>query len=159
MFSIFYRGKSPWKNTTLRMVFVKQWVGIWARTWRRNRRANIEIQIGVRSGRTWASQGARVVKNPPANAGGVRDMGSIPGSERPPRGGHGNSLQYSCLGNPMVRGAWRAAVHGVVKSQTRLKWLNTHACSENLDDSLGRLFKLSFTCTDFLSPFCLLVGL
>ena len=52
-----------------------------------------------------------VVKNTPANAGDIRDMGSIPGSGRSPGGGHGNSLQYSCLENPMDRGAWRAAVN------------------------------------------------
>ena len=44
-----------------------------------------------------------VVKNPPANAGGARDVGSILGSRRSPGGGHGNPLQYSCLGNPMDR--------------------------------------------------------
>ena len=59
-----------------------------------------------------------VVKNPPANAGGTRDIGSIPGSGRSPGGGHGNPLQYSCLENSMDRGAWRATVHGVTKSQT-----------------------------------------
>ena len=48
----------------------------------------------------------------------VRDPGSISGSGRPPAGGHGNPLQYSCLGNPMVRGAWRVIVHGVAKSRT-----------------------------------------
>ena len=58
-----------------------------------------------------------MVKNPPANAG---DMGLIPGSGRCPGGGHGNPLQYSCLENPMDRGAWRAAVHGVTKSWTQL---------------------------------------
>ena len=47
-----------------------------------------------------------VVKNPPANAGDERDVGSIPGSGRSPRGEHGNPLQYSCLENPMDRGAW-----------------------------------------------------
>ena len=52
-----------------------------------------------------------VVKNPPANAGDVRDMGSIPGSGRSPGGGHGNPLQYSCLENPMARAAWWAIVH------------------------------------------------
>ena len=57
------------------------------------------------------------MKNPPVNAG---DAGSIPGLERSPGGGNGNSLQYSCLGNPMDRGAWRAAVHGVAKNQTEL---------------------------------------
>ena len=56
-----------------------------------------------------------VVKNPPANAGDVRDSGSIPGSGRSPGGGHGNSLQYSCLEIPMDRGAWRATVHGVAE--------------------------------------------
>ena len=49
-----------------------------------------------------------VVKNQPANAGDMGDAGLIPGSGRSPRGGHGNPLQYSCLENPMDRGAWRA---------------------------------------------------
>ena len=56
-----------------------------------------------------------MVKDLPANA---EDAGSIPGSERPPGGGNGDPLQYSCLENPMDRGAWWAAVHGVAKSQT-----------------------------------------
>ena len=51
-----------------------------------------------------------MVKNLPANAGDIRDSGSIPESGRSPEGGHGNPLQYSCLGNPMDRGAWRATV-------------------------------------------------
>ena len=50
----------------------------------------------------------------------VGDLGSIPELGRSPGGGHGNPLQYSCLENPMDRGAWRATVHGVTKSQTRL---------------------------------------
>ena len=54
-------------------------------------------------------------------------MVSVPGSGRSPGGGHGNSLQYSCLENPMDRGAWQAKVHGVTKSQTWLKQLSTHA--------------------------------
>ena len=53
-------------------------------------------------------------------------MGSIPGSGRSPGGEHGNQFQCSCLGNPLDRGAWRATVHGVTKSQTRLKRLCTH---------------------------------
>ena len=53
-------------------------------------------------------------------AGDARDVGSIPGSGRAPGEGNGNTLQYSCLENPMDRGAWRAAVHGVAKSQTQL---------------------------------------
>ena len=62
-----------------------------------------------------------VVKNLPVNAGDIRDMGSIPGLGRSPGGGHGNPLQYSCLGNPMDRRIWQALVHGVVKSWTQLK--------------------------------------
>ena len=57
-------------------------------------------------------------KNPPANAGDIRDAGSIPRSGRCPGGGHGNPLQYSCLENPMDRGAWQATVHRVAQSQT-----------------------------------------
>ena len=56
---------------------------------------------------------ALVVKNLPASAGDRRERSSIPGSGRSPRGGHGNPLHYSCLGNPMDRGAWQAIVHGV----------------------------------------------
>ena len=67
---------------------------------------------------------ALVVKNLPANAGDVRDTGLIPGWERSPGGGNGNPLQSSCLENPMDRGAWWAAVHGVRKSWTRLKLLS-----------------------------------
>ena len=54
-------------------------------------------------------------------------MDSIPDSGRSPRGEHNNSLQYSCLENPMFRGAWQVTVHGVAKSQIQLKWLRTHA--------------------------------
>ena len=59
-----------------------------------------------------------MVKGPPANAGDIRDAGLIPESGRSPEGGYGNPLQCSCLENPMDRGAWRATVHGVTKSQT-----------------------------------------
>ena len=69
----------------------------------------------------WASQVALVLKNLPANAGDIRDVGSIPGLGRLPGGGHGNSLQYSCLENPMDREDWWATIHGVAKSRTRLK--------------------------------------
>ena len=61
---------------------------------------------------------ALVVKNPPANAGDIRDACSDPESERSPGEGHGNPLQYSCLENPMDRGAWWATVQRVAKSQT-----------------------------------------
>ena len=60
----------------------------------------------------------RVVKNPPANIGDIRDSGLIPGSGRSPGEGHGNPLQHSCLENPMDRGAWPATVHGVAESDT-----------------------------------------
>ena len=68
-----------------------------------------------------------MVKNPPANAGDAGDMRSFPGSGRSPGGRHGNPFQYSCLENPMERGAWRAMVHKIANSQTRLKRLSTHA--------------------------------
>ena len=61
--------------------------------------------------------GDLVIKKSTCNAG---DTGLIPGSGRSPGRGNGNLLQYSCLRNPMDRGAWRATVHGVAKSQTRL---------------------------------------
>ena len=65
-----------------------------------------------------------VGKKPPANAGDKRDSDSIPGSRRFLGGGNDNPLQYSNLENPMERGSWRATVHGVAKSQTRLKRLS-----------------------------------
>ena len=77
--------------------------------------------------RTRHSQGAPVEENPPANIGDVRDVRSTPGSGSSPGRGHGNPLQDSCLENPMDRGVWRAAVPGVTKSRTCLKWLSTSA--------------------------------
>ena len=78
-----------------------------------------EIQIPV----------ALMVKNLPANAGDIRDTGSIPRSGRSPGEGKGTPLQYSCLENPTDRGAWWATVHRVAKSRTWLKRLSTHAQS------------------------------
>ena len=60
----------------------------------------------------WAFQVVLVIKNPPANTGYIRDMGSIPGSGRPPKERNGNPHQYSCLENPVDRGAWRASPWG-----------------------------------------------
>ena len=54
-----------------------------------------------------------MVKNPPVNSEDIRDVGSIPGSGKSPEGGYGNPLQYSCLENPVDRGAWRATVYRV----------------------------------------------
>ena len=81
-------------------------------------------------------QVTQVVKNLSANVG---DKGSIPGSGRSPGGGNGNSLQYSCLENPMDRGAWWATVHGVAKGQTQLSvHTHTHTHPFNAPDlSLG----------------------
>ena len=89
---------------------------------------------GVTQSRTWlkrlssssmssnkAIQVALVVKNPSANAGDIRDMGSISGSGRSPGGEYSNSLQYPCLKNPMDRGTWRATVHRATKTWTWLK--------------------------------------
>ena len=56
----------------------------------------------------------------------LRDTGSIPGSGRSPGGGHGNPLQYSCLENPMDKGAWRAAVHGVTKESDKTEQLSSN---------------------------------
>ena len=68
-----------------------------------------------------ASQVVLVIRSLSASAEDVRDAGSIPGLGRSPRGGNGNPLQYSCLENPMDRGAWWATVQRVAKSQTQLK--------------------------------------
>ena len=65
---------------------------------------------------SWGFLGGSEVKNPPAGSTG--DTGSIPELGRSPEGGHENPLQYSCLENLMDRGAWRTAVHGVIKTRT-----------------------------------------
>ena len=76
--------------------------------------ASEELQI-------WASQLVLVVKNLPTNTGDARVEGSVSGLGRSFRVGNGHLLQYSCLENPMDRGVWQAAVHGVAKSWTQLK--------------------------------------
>ena len=68
-----------------------------------------------------ASQVALMVKNPAANAGDTREADTIPGLGRSPGGGNGNPPQYTCLENPMDRGAWWAKGNGVTKSRTQLK--------------------------------------
>ena len=65
-----------------------------------------------------SSAGALVIKNSPANAGDAIDVGSIHELGRFPGEGNGNPLQYSCLGNPMDRGAWKTTAHGIAKSLT-----------------------------------------
>ena len=88
--------------------------------------------------------GASVKEPPPANIGDLRDLGSILESGRSPGEGHGNPLQYSCLKNPMDRGAWPAMGHRVTKRWTQLKWLSMHACSyhhgRNIDCTLEQLY-------------------
>ena len=73
-----------------------------------------------------ASQVVLVIRNLPANAGDLRDMSLISGSGRSCRGGHGNPLQFSCLENPMDRGAWRAIVYKIAKSWRRLSTNTFH---------------------------------
>ena len=70
---------------------------------------------------SWGFPGGLAVKNPPAYTG---DAVSIPGSGRSPGEGNGNPLQYSCLGNPMDRGAWQATVHGVANESDSTYWFN-----------------------------------
>ena len=67
----------------------------------------------------------QLLKNPPANAGDIRHVGSIPGLGRSPGGENGNPLQYFCLENSMDRGAWWATVHGVTRVGQR-KHMHTH---------------------------------
>ena len=72
------------------------------------------------------------IKNPPVNEGDIRTLGLIPGSGRSPGVGDGNLLQYSCLENPMHRGAWWATIHRITKSRTQLKRLSMHTCQNML---------------------------
>ena len=77
-----------------------------------------------------ASHVALVVKNAPSNERDIRDLDSVPGLGKSPGGGYGNPLQYSCLENATVRGAWWAKVYVVTKSWTQLKRLSMHACMQ-----------------------------
>ena len=90
---------------------------------------------GLHKPHKWASQVAVVVKDLPTNARDIRDTGLIPGLGRSPGGGYGNPLQYSCLENPMDRGAWRAIHSMESQSQTQLKHLSTHACELHMHKS------------------------
>ena len=83
-----------------------------------------------------ASQVALVVRNSPANAGDIRDEGSTPGLGRSPERGHGNPLQYSCLENPMDRGAWWATVQGVTETT---ECVHTHTLHSPRHHSQKRL--------------------
>ena len=90
----------------------------------------------------WSGLSAAGVKNPLANAGDVRDAGSIPRSGKSLGGGDGNPLQCSFLENPMARGAWWAIAHRATKSQTWLKWLHTwFGLPKFLNSCLWEFFK------------------
>ena len=80
----------------------------------------VQARVGVDSPYLRASQVVLMVKNPPANAGDMRDAGSIPGSGRSPGRGHSDAFQYPCLENPMDRGSWALQSMGL-QSQTQLK--------------------------------------
>ena len=82
-----------------------------------------------------------MVKNPPAIARDVRVVGIIPGSGRYPGVGNGNPLQYSCLENPMDRGAWQAIVDGIAKESDTTERMNTHTHTNADDTLLGRQFE------------------
>ena len=81
-----------------------------------------------------------MVKNLPANAGGTRDTGLIPGSGTSPGVGNGNPLQYSCLENSMDRGAWQASVHAAVTSIVGLLFL---ICTSSYPSSEAQILRLS----------------
>ena len=120
-------------------------------------------------GHRWASQVVLVLKNPPANAGDVRVVGLIPGWGRSPGEGNGYPLQYSCLENPMDRGAWWATVHGVAGSDTteavylaqvghrqrRVGCTRGHSLRSHLQSSSRHLDEASFN--TMRSPSCLSV--
>ena len=91
-----------------------------------NTRAHMHTHTHTHTHTYTASQVVLVVKNLPANAVDMRDLGLIPESGRCPGGGYDNPLQYSCWENPVDRGAWWATVHRFAKSWPWLKWLSMH---------------------------------
>ena len=91
------------------------------------------------------SQVELVVKNLPAKVGDTRDKGLIPGSERSPKRGNGHPLQYSCLKNPMDRGAWRATVYEAAESQT---WLRKKSSVYHLTIYLSTIYPVGSVCVE-----------
>ena len=81
-----------------------------------------------------------MVKNLPANAGDTKDMSLIPGLGRSPGEGNGNPLQYSCLENPMDRGAWQATVYGVVSGSFQFQFYLFRLSVSSSSVSFGNLF-------------------
>ena len=101
------------------------------------------VVLGGDGGLRGSCQVALVGKNPPANAGDIRDACSMPGLGRSPGGGLGNPVQHSYLENPMDRGAWQAAVLGVGKSWRRLKQLSTAHMWRERSEGWCHLFLVS----------------
>ena len=115
-------GKSNMETyITIYNIDSQQEFAVWLRKLKQGLCINLDRWDGEGDGRGFQKGGVRgfpdgsEVKASAHNAG---DLGSIPGSGRFPGEGNGNPLQYSCLENPMDRGAWRATVHGVAKSRT-----------------------------------------
>ena len=98
--------------------------------------------VNVQPGDCLSPTSALAVKNLPANAGDVRDTGSVPGSGRSPRRGHGHPLQCSCLENSMDRGAWGATVHGVAKSWPQLNDYAQHSKAQHRWDQCNSFLGL-----------------
>ena len=101
-----------------------------------------------------ASQVVLVVKNLPASAGDMRDAGPIPGLGRSHGGEHGNPLHYSCLENPLDRGAWWAIAYRAAKSWTRLKRLSMHEYPINMSEQMYTM-KLKNPYEKLVTFFCL----
>ena len=117
-----------WQELTIRKLLPSYWWTWPSQTWSPDSGLDARLTwLEINRGQwDWAFQVVLVVKNLCANAGDVRDAGLIPGSGRSTGGGHGNPLEYSCLENPMDRGAWWAMGHRITESQAWLKWLSTH---------------------------------
>ena len=114
-----------------------QWTWVWVNSgswWWTGRPGMLQFMGSQRVGLDWLNWTgyswyvALAVKNPPANAGDIRDTGSVPGFRRSSGEGHGNLPQYSCLENPMDGGAWWVMVHRAAKSQTEATY---HAHEES----------------------------
>ena len=102
--------------TLLRFLSKGSCFGSWTKTGLVNSHPKCKLFVALRE--SWVSKVVLEVKNPPANAGDRREVNSIPELGRSPRVGNGTLLQYTCLENPMNRGAWWATVHGVPRVTT-----------------------------------------
>ena len=100
--------------------------------WKEADHPRLEKSLVLKKKSNYVNRMALAVKSPPANEGDQRDSGSIPGSGRSPRGGYGNPVQYSWLGNIKDRGTWQAMVHGVTrvnpKGRIRSNLICKHMC-------------------------------